>query len=994
MEKINKITFSPLDLILELKEYKNKISFINQTNDSKIQKLLYFFQNISQIYSSFGNIPLNFSEDSYGNIQFSLNLQDFYSFHNEFFNSISNSSKKMKEEIISPLENFSKTINRDYLNNISTLELIISSLETQNERIDKLKKSYYQEYEIVEKMEKESIKTANSNMSNQEINNLHEKLLKQREIMENKSLLYRKEINIANQLYLEYENNFRIIFNDIEQLEEKKRTFIRSIIDNYLKLFHNSLTWFNGMINMFKNNINQYNIPKDIKDFSNDSIKNNISLQNKWNIFSFQSYDKYKSELNQIININEMNYEEEDDALKGLIQGIGSGNLMNIECIEKISSETPEFDIFNEKHFQENYISTSEYEETTIKNFCSSILSQNNIFDDLLNKILSLINKSDEKFFVKFFQIFLNQKKNRIFFKFLNFLNLAHFNNVIMNIIANLNLDDIKSVSYELLYTIILLSEQSYFENTYLCALLYKNKFFRDKNSWIKLIESRIVKKLNNKIKSYVKQNSNQYLFFKRNNAFNHIITNFFQLNKNYIIESTDLYNYLIDYEKTSIEERKDLNEKDTPKIIHSVMKDFINHMCNLNFGLEQSSELVMEICSKYKLKIENINFYVLYLNTSFYTIRTQFQDKEKNNKTNEKIKELYSLNTYTLQIKYPCSLLSDKEVIIILKNVGKYFQDKELINIFYLNKYTSKNLIQKIYKQRLSDDKISLKKRIRIWKAYLKTEGLKRIYNYLNIKKDIQNKIIKTKYDSLIELDVRRTNFKNQKESNRIIIEYILKALSHSATKVGYCQGMNYIASFLIEIIQNEEEVFYIMLSLLTNTDFMDIFIGDLNKLKIFFYILEKLIYLKLPEIYECLKFNNIAMNFFSSPYFITLFTNIYPNFNEIENKVLIKAWDVFILQGWKSFFSSLLAILQYNKEGILNCKGDELMTYLISTMAKSDIFKSQNVEIFCKLRKQFKVTLNILKNLEEEIGIESGIKNINLNGFISKESSDDNKL
>ena len=61
---------------------------------------------------------------------------------------------------------------------------------------------------------------------------------------------------------------------------------------------------------------------------------------------------------------------------------------------------------------------------------------------------------------------------------------------------------------------------------------------------------------------------------------------------------------------------------------------------------------------------------------------------------------------------------------------------------------------------------------------------------------------------------------------------------------------------------------------------------------------------------------------------------------------------------------------------------------------MSKSDIFKSQNVEIFCKLRKQFKVTLNILKNLEEEIGIESGIKNINLNGFISKESSDDNKI
>ena len=50
MEKINKITISPLDLILELKEYKNKISFINQTNDSKIQKLLYFFFKIYPKY--------------------------------------------------------------------------------------------------------------------------------------------------------------------------------------------------------------------------------------------------------------------------------------------------------------------------------------------------------------------------------------------------------------------------------------------------------------------------------------------------------------------------------------------------------------------------------------------------------------------------------------------------------------------------------------------------------------------------------------------------------------------------------------------------------------------------------------------------------------------------------------------------------------------------------------------------------------------------------
>ena len=989
------MNFVPQELIIELKDNKKNLLKINEINISKINNLLNFFQNVSQLYSTFSNLAQNFSEDSYGNIQFSLNIQDFYSSHNEFFRSLINTGKKIKTDLLNPLENYMKQINDEYLNKINSMDIIISSLENQNDRIENLKSLYYKEYEIVEKMEKESIKTANKNISSKEINDLHNKLLKQRGIMENKSLLYRKEINIANQLYSDYENNYKNILNELGKIEEKKRIFIRKIIQKYLESFHSSLTYFNGILNMFQNNINQYDISKDIIEFKKNCTKNNPILNNKWNKFIFQSYDKYKSEQNNIININDINgndYYEEDDALKSLIQGIESGQLMKVDKIEKISSEISESELFKEANYDNEYFKKSDYEEASVKNFCTSIIGPNNILDDLLNKILSIINKSDEMFYIKFFQIFIEQQKSSIFYKFSNFLNLAQFNNIIINILANLNLDDIKSISYELLHTIILISEKTYFENTFLCALLCKNKVFRDKNIWIKLIDSRIVKKINKKIKSLVDKNKS--LFFTRPYAISNIITNIFQLNKNYIIESTDLFNYIDDYDKIALDEKKDLNENDTPKYIHSIIKNFINHMCNFNYGLENSSDLVMEICNKYKVNIENINFYVLYLNTSFYTIRTQFQNKKLNDKKMEKIKELYSLTPYTLQLKYPCSLITDKEKIIVLKNVSKYFEDKDLINIFYLNKNTSKALIKKVYLKRLSNDKITLKKRIRIWKAFLKYNNLKKIYIYEKIKQDIQNKKIKTKYDQLIELDIKRTNFKRNKEESRKKVEYILKACSYTASNVGYCQGMNFIISFLYEIIQNEEDCFYIMLGLLTLTDFMEIFIGDLNKLKIFFYILEKLIYLKLPEIYECLKINNVSMNFFSSSYFITLFTNVYPSFPEIENKVLIKAWDVFIIQGWKSFFSSLLAILEYNKEGILNCKGDELMTYLITIMAKSDIFKSENVEIFCKLRKKYKITFNIIKNLEEEIAIESTIKDINLNTFISKESTDDNKL
>ena len=261
------MNFVPQELINQLKDNKDNLLKINEMNISKINNLLIFFEKVSQIYSSFENINHNFSEDSYGNIQFSLNIQGFYTSHNEFFNSMINIGKKIKNDILNPLENYIKQLNDEYFNKINSIDKIILSLQNQNNRIENLKKLYYNEYEIVEKMEKESIKTANKNVSSKEINDLHNKLLKQRGIMENKSLLYRKEINIANQLYSDYENNYKNILNELGKIEEKKRNFIRNIIKKYLDSFLNSIKYFNSMLNIFEKNINQYDILKDITEF-------------------------------------------------------------------------------------------------------------------------------------------------------------------------------------------------------------------------------------------------------------------------------------------------------------------------------------------------------------------------------------------------------------------------------------------------------------------------------------------------------------------------------------------------------------------------------------------------------------------------------------------------------------------------------------------------------------------------------------------------------
>jgi len=121
---------------------------------------------------------------------------------------------------------------------------------------------------------------------------------------------------------------------------------------------------------------------------------------------------------------------------------------------------------------------------------------------------------------------------------------------------------------------------------------------------------------------------------------------------------------------------------------------------------------------------------------------------------------------------------------------------------------------------------------------------------------------------------------------------------LAYLKPKINYCQGMNYIASFLLQLLKNEEETFFLMYGLFENTDFSHIFIDDLVRLKQYFYAFDRLLMLFLPELHFYFKNNSVIVNYFSSSWFITLFTNSIQYLSTKENpKVLLYIWDQFIL-------------------------------------------------------------------------------------------------
>lgn len=79
-----------------------------------------------------------------------------------------------------------------------------------------------------------------------------------------------------------------------------------------------------------------------------------------------------------------------------------------------------------------------------------------------------------------------------------------------------------------------------------------------------------------------------------------------------------------------------------------------------------------------------------------------------------------------------------------------------------------------------------------------------------------------------------------------------ILKAVAYKKPTINYSQGMNYIASFIYLMTQSEEEAFFFIMAFMERTEYSAIYADELSKLKQFFYVLERLMYLYLLEIFN----------------------------------------------------------------------------------------------------------------------------------------------
>ena len=814
------------------------------------------------------------------------------------------------------------------------------------------------------------------------------KLKKYIDLIENKDNEGFKIDNNSNDLQIlqnylsELEKEYNLILIQIKKLNENILSFISEKINQYFEV---------------KNKINE-EIEKERIKIMNDLKKYKA---NEDNLF-FEKIQKMNEILDKNIKEfislkNEYNNESKNNK-KTLLSRLGDALMLETtEYFILTNNIHNEFENDLKIKYDDNDYNKDDL--STLKKVINKLKKSEVVSDDTLNNVFGILgNNSDRnKYinlclnFVKYVNTnsYLNKENNDDNFKYKNFDNFIFANNLLNmishncknNFVVENKKEDFKEnyKYYQILNNIIDIGNKSFIDNKYMSSLLKDSQFINEIKIWGFCFKCELISSIKNYLNRKDKNINNIQnvikLFKNKTNLSSY--TNFD------FIKNLELNEYIENYDNLNVNEKNNFNNYELPKIVHNSVKKYIFHMANYNVAYIDVLNFIKDINEDFPfIKDEYWSFYLDYYNSSLYSIKKQiFETNITNIKIKKKINHIKRKDEYKNEIQN--NIINEfkynqkKRIIFILKKSINFLNNKEKSKLLCLNKKL--NIFKYIFKSLLEDKNLSLDKHIKIWKTILGCSKMKNI-NYFELCKNAEQ----VEYYKVILDDTKRTTLKSkEKEESNEIIKNILCCFSlENSSKIKYCQGMNFLAAFLYDLTNNEEETFLLFTCLIDNTELAKIYDHKFESLNTYFYILERLIFLFLPKISQKFKEVQLSIDCFASPYFITLFSNVYITSNS-ANKLIMFIIDNFIIKGWRIIFKAILSLLKYNEKEIIEKKCDEVVNYIIKDMKNSDVFLEQNFQKFFEIFKNFNIKDDLIKNLEEEYNIENRIKtelNINI--------------
>lgn len=257
------------------------------------------------------------------------------------------------------------------------------------------------------------------------------------------------------------------------------------------------------------------------------------------------------------------------------------------------------------------------------------------------------------------------------------------------------------------------------------------------------------------------------------------------------------------------------------------------------------------------------------------------------------------------------------------------------------------------------------------VWQLFAE----KNKYYVKDLYKNLENQPVQEELERTIMKDLDRTFplisfFREQYGNGQRQLYKVLSSYSKYNTKVGYVQGMGFMAAIFLTYM-DEESSFFVLHSLMKKYEMEDIYFDDFPGLRKKFFILLNLQKKYIPKIYNIFLRDGVLPTMYASQWFISLFAR------SLDFDIVLRIFDCFFLEGFKVIYRMSLGLLKLKENDFCNSdKGCSLP--LLQT-----VLENVNTEDLFNTAFGFSISRNFIEKCEAQY---DKVKNDEKNEFIAQ--------
>jgi hypothetical protein len=639
----------------------------------------------------------------------SKNFFEFYRNYESFLAKMKLMMSKMEKELIEPINLFSKHLTSKYNECLGEYKTLAYSTFESKKILEKSKHKYFDACKSAVEQEKVVLKKMDEQVSDMELEAVHDTLIKLRLQAENHCQSYKGELSKTNKQFEENEKKYFPLIDKMKNNEEARENFLKFHFEKFTVIMEEFSVSLLEMVNRMSNDVHRIKIEDDMKivdEKLNFLYKSNERIRKE----EFLNYEIYRRNLEKM--------------LTG-VNSIGSNVSSNVNSFTTMSNdeESNNSITINNITVPTFYTNSKTGTEIEVDEFTRFFLKlKNSDCDVTSDEVTKLLTKLEDNLIYSknFIDKILVHYKSNVFVDFLNCKNLHHFASILLTITKN---TQNKKELFEMNFAIIYISGKTFYINPdnnfnklYLCNILSKNKIYSERKFWMDLINikinSLIENKINQEIQKREKENSlssgyqahygsNELtsprkgfmtIGSKLKNIFSQSI-----INENKKVESSMIQSHL--YEQIKSDEAT------------NVVKEYIVHFSNFNYDVSEAIDIIVEMSNVYNYEKEKVSYFISLLNSNYFTVK---------NKPLEEVKPSNYEQLFFSKDFKSYQKLNDNLISTVVSSM-KYLPIKDYASILTLNKNFHKKLKKIVYKNILFKyHHMDNDTRLKIWRSLL----------------------------------------------------------------------------------------------------------------------------------------------------------------------------------------------------------------------------------------------------------------------------------